>query len=192
MAQRVNSPTKIFYRIGEVARQLEVEPHTLRYWETQFQVVRPKKSANGQRVYQRSDLQKLRRIRSLLYEEGYTIAGVKKRLRQEGVDWLSRPGSTGEVIEKPTLASIPSKAEVSSDEPRRADASSEAGSALLETGSAQPRPLPSSALQLSLPEQHGGDLAETSGAVAVDREFLVELRSDLVHELAELEKLVGE
>ncbi len=78
-------PVKLFYRIGEVSQLLQVESHTLRYWEQQFSVVRPRKSANGHRVYRRVDVERLQVLRDLLYRQGYTIAGVKKRIKQEGV-----------------------------------------------------------------------------------------------------------
>jgi DNA-binding transcriptional MerR regulator len=73
-------PSKLFFRIGEVAELVGVEPHVLRYWEREFRTVRPSKSAKGQRVYSRRDVESLLRVRDLLYREGFTIAGAKKRL----------------------------------------------------------------------------------------------------------------
>lgn len=73
--------TKHFYRIGEVASLLGVEPHVLRYWEREFRSVRPTKSTRGQRVYSRRDVEELERVRALLYDDGFTIAGAKKQLR---------------------------------------------------------------------------------------------------------------
>ena len=77
-------PTKLFFRIGEVARILQVEPHVLRYWETEFRSVRPQKSARGQRVYSRRDVETLLRVKDLLYDQGFTIAGARRRLREGG------------------------------------------------------------------------------------------------------------
>ena len=77
-------PEKIYFRIGEVAHLVQVEPHVLRYWEQEFRSIRPTKSARGQRVYSRRDVEHLRRIRELLYERGFTIAGAKKALRARG------------------------------------------------------------------------------------------------------------
>ena len=74
-------PAKLYYRIGEVASALGVEPHVLRYWETEFSSVRPQKSSRGQRVYSHRDLERLRRIKQLLHVEGYTIAGARKKMR---------------------------------------------------------------------------------------------------------------
>jgi DNA-binding transcriptional MerR regulator len=77
-------PPKLFYRIGEVAELVGVETHVLRYWEREFRTIRPTKSAKGQRVYSRRDVEKLIRVRRLLYAEGFTIAGAKKKLEEAG------------------------------------------------------------------------------------------------------------
>lgn len=74
-------PAKLFFRIGEVAGLVGVEPHVLRYWEREFRSIRPTKSAKGQRVYSRRDVENLLRVRDLLYRDGFTIAGAKKKLR---------------------------------------------------------------------------------------------------------------
>src|SRR2546430_3550139 len=79
-------PSKLFFRIGEVAGLVGVEPHVLRYWEREFRSIRPTKSAKGQRVYSRRDVENLLRVRDLLYAEGFTIAGAKKRLQKAGVE----------------------------------------------------------------------------------------------------------
>ena len=73
-------PSKLFFRIGEVAGLVGVEPHVLRYWEREFRSIRPTKSAKGQRVYSRKDVENLLRVRDLLYRDGFTIAGAKKKL----------------------------------------------------------------------------------------------------------------
>jgi len=80
-----NLPAKLYFRIGEVAELVGVEPHVLRYWEREFRVIRPTKSARGQRVYSRRDVENLMRVRELLYEQGFTIAGAKKRLSRPDV-----------------------------------------------------------------------------------------------------------
>jgi DNA-binding transcriptional MerR regulator len=74
---------KLFYRIGEACKQLDIQPYVLRYWETEFPVLNPRKSKAGQRVYSEEELQLIQRIKQLLYEEGYTIAGAKKKLESE-------------------------------------------------------------------------------------------------------------
>jgi DNA-binding transcriptional MerR regulator len=77
-------PPKLYFRIGEVANLVGVEPHVLRYWEREFRTIRPTKSAKGQRVYSRRDVENLMQVRDLLYDEGFTIAGAKRRLGARG------------------------------------------------------------------------------------------------------------
>jgi DNA-binding transcriptional MerR regulator len=79
-------PPKLYFRIGEVAELVGVEPHVLRYWEREFRAIRPTKSAKGQRVYSRRDVENLMRVRELLYREGFTIAGAKKKLQRAGLE----------------------------------------------------------------------------------------------------------
>ena len=76
-------PEKLFFRIGEVCDLIKVQPHVLRYWETEFPMLAPQKNRAGQRVYRRKDVEMVLRIRDLLYEEKFTIAGAKKRLQDE-------------------------------------------------------------------------------------------------------------
>jgi DNA-binding transcriptional MerR regulator len=83
---RGSLPPKLYFRIGEVAELVGVEPHVLRYWEREFRSIRPTKSAKGQRVYSRRDVESLMRVRELLYSEGFTIAGAKKKLQRSGVE----------------------------------------------------------------------------------------------------------
>ncbi len=79
-------PAKLYFRIGEVAGLVGVEPHVLRYWEREFRSIRPTKSAKGQRVYSRRDVENLLRVRDLLYRDGFTIAGAKKKLQKNGTE----------------------------------------------------------------------------------------------------------
>ncbi len=80
MTDRGALPPKLYFRIGEVAGLVGVEPHVLRYWEREFRSIRPTKSAKGQRVYSRRDVENLMKVRELLYTEGFTIAGARKQL----------------------------------------------------------------------------------------------------------------
>ncbi len=73
-------PDKVYFRIGEVAKLLRVEPHVVRFWQEQFAAVRPERSSTGRFLYSRAAVERLQRIRKLLYDEGYTIAGAKKAL----------------------------------------------------------------------------------------------------------------
>lgn len=74
---------KLYFKIGEACKKLDIQPYVLRYWETEFPALSPDKSKSGQRVYTTKDLQVIGRIKELLYEEGFTIAGAKKRLEGE-------------------------------------------------------------------------------------------------------------
>jgi DNA-binding transcriptional MerR regulator len=74
---------RLYYKIGEACKALDIQPYVLRYWETEFPALSPNKSRSGQRVYSEKELAVIRRIKELLYEEGYTIAGAKKKLETE-------------------------------------------------------------------------------------------------------------
>lgn len=86
MASRPQLPAKLYYRIGEVATIVGVEPHVLRYWETEFRSIRPQKSAKGQRIYSRRDVETLLKVKELLYAHRFTIAGAKRKLREGGIE----------------------------------------------------------------------------------------------------------
>src|SRR5512136_2379706 len=75
------SSDRLYYRIGEVSRITGLKPHVLRYWETEFKVIKPHKAGSLQRLYRRKDLDLILKIKKLLYEEGFTIAGAKKKIR---------------------------------------------------------------------------------------------------------------
>ncbi|HVP76515.1 MAG TPA: MerR family transcriptional regulator [Thermodesulfobacteriota bacterium] len=75
------SRERLYYRIGEVSRITGLKPHILRYWESEFKVIRPHKGGSLQRLYRRKDLDLILKIKKLLYEEGFTIAGAKKKIR---------------------------------------------------------------------------------------------------------------
>ena len=77
---------KLYYKIGEACKILEIQPYVLRYWETEFPFLSPNKSKSGQRVYSDRELDIIRRIKYLLYDECYTIAGAKKKLEGELAD----------------------------------------------------------------------------------------------------------
>ena len=83
---RLKHPVKLYYRIGEVSDIVGVEPHVLRYWETEFRSIRPQKSRKGQRIYSRRDVEKLITVKDLLYSHGFTIAGARKKLREGGTE----------------------------------------------------------------------------------------------------------
>ncbi|HEY2866099.1 MAG TPA: MerR family transcriptional regulator [Pyrinomonadaceae bacterium] len=76
-------PEKIYFKIGEVCELVGVQTHVLRYWETEFPTLSPQKNRSGQRTYRRRDVEMALRIKELLYDEMFTIAGAKKKLQSE-------------------------------------------------------------------------------------------------------------
>ena len=79
-------PEKIYFKIGEVCELVGVQAHVLRYWETEFSVLSPQKNKSGQRSYRRRDVEIALRIKQLLYNEMFTIAGAKKKIQSEQRD----------------------------------------------------------------------------------------------------------
>lgn len=113
MASKARVQKRLYYKIGEACKALGIQPYVLRYWETEFPALTPSKSRSGQRVYSEKELAVIRRIKELLYEEGYTIAGAKKKLEGELVagslgesvgpdDLDGEVGATGETPPPPT------------------------------------------------------------------------------------------
>lgn len=76
-------PDKLYFRIGEVSSLCRLPAYVLRFWETEFPQLKPVKSSTGQRMYRRKDVDAVLRIKKLLYEEGFTIAGARQQLRSE-------------------------------------------------------------------------------------------------------------
>ncbi len=76
-------PEKIFFKIGEVCEIVSVQAHVLRYWETEFPMLSPQKNRSGQRSYRRRDVEIAVRVKELLYQDQYTIAGARKKLQTE-------------------------------------------------------------------------------------------------------------
>jgi len=89
-------PDKLFYKIGEVSKIVGVEPYVLRYWESEFPFLKPRKSRSGQRVYVKKTIELILEVKKLLYDERYTIEGVRKRLGG-GTIHLVEPTSEPEV-----------------------------------------------------------------------------------------------
>jgi DNA-binding transcriptional MerR regulator len=81
--QKPEIPDKLYFRIGEVARLCSVAPYVLRFWETEFTQLKPNKSGTGQRLYRRRDVEMALRVKRLLYDEGYTIAGARQAIQAE-------------------------------------------------------------------------------------------------------------
>ena len=80
MSSNPQKPSKLFYRIGEVSRLTGLEPYVLRYWESEFPQIKPDKGKSGQRLYKKEDVDNIFHIKQLLYKDGYTIAGARRKL----------------------------------------------------------------------------------------------------------------
>ena len=101
----METPTESkLYRIGEVSRVTQVKPFVLRYWESEFPMLEPVKSPSGHRMYRQEDVDMVFKIKRLLYDEGFTIAGARRHLREQG-------GAAG-----PDAAGAASAAEASADQ----------------------------------------------------------------------------
>jgi DNA-binding transcriptional MerR regulator len=104
LARRAAKSAEAFRTISEVAEELEVPQHVLRFWESRFPQVRPLKRAGGRRYYRPDDVALLRRIRQCLYDQGYTIKGVQKLLREGALKsaegGLVRAGAAAAVVNK--------------------------------------------------------------------------------------------
>ena len=86
------APDKRYYRIGEVAKITDVKPYVLRYWESEFRWMAPQKSRSQQRLYRKRDIDMILLIKKLLYEQRFTIAGARKKLRDMGVGTALQSG----------------------------------------------------------------------------------------------------
>ena len=107
---------KLYYSISEVCRMTGLEPHVLRYWETEFAQMRPKKNRAGNRAYRMKEIQYIQYIRQLLHEEKYTLQGAKKRLGEVTPEEVA--GQTTLLRVAPTpKKEVPEKAEGSSEGP---------------------------------------------------------------------------
>jgi len=93
------------YKIGEVCKLAEVQPYVLRYWETEFPQLAPNKSGGGQRLYTRREIDIILRIKELLYREGFTIAGAKKKLETEDAP-AAAPAAEGQAAPQPPSADV--------------------------------------------------------------------------------------
>jgi len=95
-------PNKLFFKIGEVCEITDTQPYVLRYWESEFPALAPAKNSSGQRIYRRKDIETVLRIKQLLYDEGFTIAGAKKKLEGEAAGRGPTPhGASGEPVAAP-------------------------------------------------------------------------------------------
>lgn len=162
----LNIPDKTYFKIGEVAKLIEVKPYIIRYWESEFRVLRPSKTKSQQRLFRRKDIELLMVIRSLLYAHRFTVEGARQRLREIQALGLS----TEEILASLEQGVVPS-----------------AGST--------PVRVPVDGEQRSLPLTDGSDAVEMAEArarsAAQDAELFV-LRGELTAIARERERLRGE
>jgi len=95
-------PNKLFFKIGEVCEITDTQPYVLRYWESEFPMLAPAKNSSGQRIYRRRDIETVFRVKQLLYEEGFTIAGAKKRIEAEMAGRAPTPQSAAGMTTTPS------------------------------------------------------------------------------------------
>jgi DNA-binding transcriptional MerR regulator len=91
--QRPEIPDKLYFRIGEVSRLAGIKPYVLRFWETEFSTLGPKKSGKGHRLYRRKDVELVLEIKRLLYDKRYTIEGARKYLDSQSREAAHKPSS---------------------------------------------------------------------------------------------------
>jgi len=151
-------PQKLFFKIGEVCELAGVQAHVLRYWETEFPMLAPQKNRAGQRTYRRRDVEMALRIKALLYDEQYTIAGAKKKLASE----LRAPG-------RENLTSTQTKTPMRSLQPPPSLAA--------KLSSPQPAPAPATGSQQGSLKQLAAELQEVLDLLDKDDAELEKLRS---------------
>jgi DNA-binding transcriptional MerR regulator len=95
----VSIPDKLYFKIGEVSELLGLPTHVLRFWETEFKKIKPKRTSSGQRLYRQKDVAFIFKIKHLLYEKGFTISGARQQLRgkQDFAEALSQTLSVSEL-----------------------------------------------------------------------------------------------
>ncbi len=125
-------PEKQYFKIGEVSEILDVEPYVLRYWESEFKILKPTRTRARQRLYHKKDLELLLEIKHLLYDEKFTIAGAKKRLQE-----MKKQVSAAKKAKKPAVASRAKEEELEAvgeknDDPTLLDAQADYKEILLE------------------------------------------------------------
>jgi DNA-binding transcriptional MerR regulator len=99
-------PDKLFYRIGDVSEITGIKPHVLRYWESEFSGLHPRKNRAGQRIYDRRDVELVLEIKTLLYEQRFTISGAKKFLARQHKRMAQRPLATNAAGELSAVLSM--------------------------------------------------------------------------------------
>jgi DNA-binding transcriptional MerR regulator len=107
---RPEIPDKLYFRIGEVSRLAGIKPYVLRFWETEFSSLGPKKSGKGHRLYRRKDVELVLEIKRLLYDKRYTIEGARKYLESRSREVVAKPVSAKAARSQPDLFADPGPA----------------------------------------------------------------------------------
>src|SRR5271154_6106288 len=107
---RPEIPDKLYFRIGEVSRLAGIKPYVLRFWETEFSTLGPKKSGKGHRLYRRKDVELVLEIKRLLYDKRYTIEGARKYLDSRSREVVAKPVSAKAARLQPDLFADPGPA----------------------------------------------------------------------------------
>ena len=95
---RAELPDKLFFKIGEVSKLIGVKQHVLRYWESEFPIIRPQKSKTNQRLYRRKDVEAVIAIKHLLYDRKFTIEGARRHIKDEGVEAVMPPPDPATIV----------------------------------------------------------------------------------------------
>ena len=82
-AELSHIPDKVYFKIGEVCQLTGIKPHTLRLWESEFTIIKPRRASSQQRLYRKIDIENILRVKKMMYEEGMTVAGTKKYLARQ-------------------------------------------------------------------------------------------------------------
>lgn len=182
--RRVGKSASAFRTISEVAGELDVPQHVLRFWETRFSQIRPLKRAGGRRYYRPEDVELLRRIREFLYQQGYTIRGVQKLLRDGslgggGVGEGEPLAETPELLDQTTPAPAPAPAPAQSQDPSPAPAATASEHAAVEAVISELTAL-RDLLRLHVKPQGGSDPGAPADRAAAEATIgkLRELRAD--------------
>lgn len=93
--KQVRASNKQFFKMGEVGELTDLEPHVLRFWETEFSCLKPRKNRSGHRIFSKDDVEMVLRIKGLLYNDGFTIAGAQKKLADHGQKSVTGKKVTG-------------------------------------------------------------------------------------------------
>jgi DNA-binding transcriptional MerR regulator len=105
-APKQDIPDKLYFRIGDVSRLAAIKPYVLRYWETEFPAISPKKSGTGQRLYRRKDVELILEIKHLLYEKRFTIEGARKAIEDRAKP-VAQPKKNARNARQATLFAAP-------------------------------------------------------------------------------------